>query len=111
MILYDVNFAGPDTRTGVQYGESTKSGAESDQELVEAVKRAGNVIMLADATYEITSEQATNQLTLPSDGYRLDAKEIIERKVIFAPTRSSPKPPTGSGITCSCSIQMDLCAI
>jgi adenylate cyclase len=97
MILYDVNFAGPDTRTGVQYGESTKSGAESDKELAEAVRRAGNVIMLVDATYEITSEQATNKLTLPSNGYSLGAKEIIERKVIFAPYAQLAEAAAGFG--------------
>ncbi len=53
--------------------------------------------MLADATYEITSEQATNKLTLPSDGYRLDAKEIIERKVIFAPYAQLAEAADGFG--------------
>src|SRR5207247_7298923 len=55
VIGYDVDFAGADTRKGgIDFGGAQWSGAESDNALVESVKKAGNVILLADATYEAT---------------------------------------------------------
>ena len=52
IVAYDVNFAEADTRTGFEFGGSTWSGAESDRALVDSVKKAGNVLLPADATYE-----------------------------------------------------------
>src|SRR2546428_12040972 len=54
-IVYDVNFAGPDPQTRFQYGGDTWSGAESDKALADSIKAAGNVILLADATYDATA--------------------------------------------------------
>ena len=51
-IAYDVDFAEADTRTGFEFGGDTWSGKESDQAFIDSVKTSGNVIMLADATYE-----------------------------------------------------------
>ncbi len=51
IVGYDVNFAGADTRIGFMYGGDTWSGAESDKALADSLKAAGNVILLADATY------------------------------------------------------------
>src|SRR6185436_15486072 len=50
IIVYDVNFAEADTRTGFDYGGDTLSGAASDESLVKAVQAAGNVVLLADGT-------------------------------------------------------------
>jgi adenylate cyclase len=83
VIAYDVNFAGPDTRTGVQFGQGTISGADSDKELVDAVRRSGNVIMLADATYEGSLADPTP--VLPDQGYSVNAPGAIEREVVFPP--------------------------
>ena len=52
VIVYDVNFAEPDDQGGFEFGSATLSGAESDQCLADSIKAAGNVILLADATYE-----------------------------------------------------------
>jgi adenylate cyclase len=81
LIVYDVNFAEPDTRVGFKMGDATLSGEESDQALVDSVKRAGNVIVLADASYEGT---VTNPPKIPSD-YAIDGPGIVEREVIFPP--------------------------
>src|SRR5262245_11288282 len=81
LIVYDVNFAEPDTRVGFKMGGETWSGKESDDAFVESVKKAGNVIMLADASYE---GKVTNQAPLPDD-FRIDATGIKERDAIFPP--------------------------
>ena len=79
---YDVNFAGADTREGFKYGGDTWSGAESDKALADSVKAAGNVILLANATFE---GAATGVRPLPDQGYRLDAPGIVERRVSSRP--------------------------
>ena len=52
--------------------------------LSEAVKNAGNVILLADATYE--GEQPTSPPELPDAGYRARrCRRDVERQVMFPP--------------------------
>ena len=51
-VIYDVQFTEADLQGSYQLGERTLTGPESDDALVTAVRRAGNVILLADATYE-----------------------------------------------------------
>ncbi len=84
LIVYDVNFAEADTRVGFKMGDATLSGEESDQALVDSVKRAGNVIMLADASYE---GKVTNPPQIASD-YRIDGEGIVERDVVFPPFKT-----------------------
>jgi adenylate cyclase len=81
LIVYDVNFAEADTRVGFKMGGDTWSGEESDKALVDSVKRAGNVIMLADASYEGT---VTDPPKIPSP-FRIDGAGIVERDVVFPP--------------------------
>jgi adenylate cyclase len=81
LIVYDVNFAEPDTRVGFKMGGDTWSGEESDKALIDSVKRAGNVIMLADASYEGT---VTDPPKIPSD-FTIDGPGIVEREVVFPP--------------------------
>ena len=81
-IVYDVLFAEPDTRIGFEFGGDTWSGKESDDAFASAIKKAGNVILLADATY---TGETTNDETWPDQGYRIDHPQIFERKVILAP--------------------------
>ena len=50
-IALDILFLEQDTREGFDYGGTKWSGAESDAGLVDAVRRAGTVILLADAVY------------------------------------------------------------
>jgi len=79
VIAYDVNFADPDTAR-FQYGGVEWTGEESDGALIDAVRGAGNVILLADATLEGYRADAA-----PRDqGFRLDAS-FIERTAIFPP--------------------------
>jgi hypothetical protein len=52
LIVFDVLFTDRDRRTGFSVGGRTMTGAESDAELVASVKRAGNVVLLADAVFE-----------------------------------------------------------
>ena len=82
LIAYDVDFADPDTRRGFDFGADTWSGAESDKAFVDSVKAAGNVILLADATYEAESGESRG---VPDAGFRFDAPGITERKVVFPP--------------------------
>src|SRR5207247_8976312 len=51
VIGYDVDFAGPDTNKRFEFGGREWSGAESDNELVASVRKAGNVVLLAEGTY------------------------------------------------------------
>jgi adenylate cyclase len=52
VIAYDVLFAGRDTQRDIKFGESTLSGEDSDRALVDSVAAAGNVLLLADATFQ-----------------------------------------------------------
>ena len=83
-IAYDIDFAEADTRKGFDFGGSTWSGAESDDALVTSVKAAGNVILLADATFEGTRLD-TSTPPIPQTGYPLDVPGIVERRVVFPP--------------------------
>jgi adenylate cyclase len=85
VVVYDVMFADPHTNTSIQFGETTISGAESDRKLVEAVKAAGNVVLLVDATYESESAVPDGALALPDAGYQLDVPGITERRAVFPP--------------------------
>jgi adenylate cyclase len=51
-IALDILFLERDTREGFDYGGAKWSGAESDAALVAATRRAGNVVLLADAVFE-----------------------------------------------------------
>ena len=52
VIAYDVLFTDRDRVTQFSVAGHMMSGAESDAELVASVKRAGNVVLLADAVFE-----------------------------------------------------------
>jgi adenylate cyclase len=51
-IAIDILFLERDTREGFDYGGTKWSGAESDAAMVAATRRAGNVVLLADAVFE-----------------------------------------------------------
>jgi adenylate cyclase len=80
-IVYDVVFSDADTRRGFDFGESTMSGAESDRMLADSVKAAGNVILVADASYDTEVEH----LELPDTGYPLDVDGIYELRGVLPP--------------------------
>jgi adenylate cyclase len=84
VIAYDVEFSEPDTRRGFDFGGSTMSGAESDRMLADSIKAAGNVILLADASYDAEVEN----LELPDSGYPLDVPGVYELRGVLPPTRA-----------------------
>ena len=63
VIAYDVLFTEHDRRTFTVGGE-TWTGEESDRELVDATRRAGNVVFAADVTGEGTEQPAVASLPL-----------------------------------------------
>ena len=81
LIVYDVNFAEADRRSFEIAGQ-TMAGQDSDQALAEAIRNAGNVILLADATFEGDQQ---GKYTWADQGYRLDHQGITERRTLFAP--------------------------
>jgi adenylate cyclase len=83
VIAYDIVFSDADTRSGFAFGGSTMSGAASDRMLADSVKAAGNVILVADASYDAEVEN----LTLPDAGYPLDAPGIYELRGVLPPVK------------------------
>jgi adenylate cyclase len=82
LIVYDVLFADEDLRVGFPYGGDTWSGPESDKALADTIKKAGNVILLADATFV---GETTEKQQLPDPGFRLNVPGVLERRVVFPP--------------------------
>ena len=80
-IVYDVLFAESDTRS-FQIGGETMEGKESDEAFAAAIRTAGNVIMLADATFEGEPKRTYDW---PDQNYRLSHSGVPERRVLFAP--------------------------
>jgi adenylate cyclase len=81
LIVYDVNFAEPDTNTFQIAGEAM-SGVDSDKAFAESIRSSGNVILLADATFE---GDQLGGASWPDQGYRLNAPGVTERRVVFVP--------------------------
>jgi adenylate cyclase len=94
LIVYDVLFAEADTRVGFPYGGATWSGAESDSELAASIRKAGNVILLADATF-VTEK--TGERSWRNQGYHLAAPEVLERRLIFEPPDVLADPAVALG--------------
>jgi adenylate cyclase len=67
VIGYDVLFVDRDMRGSFPLGDSgmSMSGADSDAALVESVKRAGNVVLAAEAIYEGSSSTTSETATAP----------------------------------------------
>jgi adenylate cyclase len=95
VIAYDVDFAEPDTRTGFEFGGDTWSGQESDDAFVDSVKKAGNVIMLADATYE--GQTSGSAPSMPATAFTADSPLVAERKTIFPPFEGLASAVAGFG--------------
>jgi len=79
LIVYDVLFIDPDKTVGFQYGGDSWSGRQSDDALADSVKKAGNVIVPADASFDSESPP------IPETGYRLDAPGPYDRRGILQP--------------------------
>jgi adenylate cyclase len=81
VIAYDVVFSDADTRRGFDFGGSVMSGAESDKALADSIAAAGNVILVADASYDTDVEHAV----LPDTGFPLDVDGIYELRGVLPP--------------------------
>ena len=82
VVAYDIDFAEADSRIGFTFGDATISGAESDKAMADSIAAAGNVILLADATF---TGDAPGVPPLVDEGYHLDVDGITERKVVYRP--------------------------
>lgn len=65
VIAYDVLFLESDTRSSFPVGDRKMTGADSDAELAAAIARAGNVVLLGDATYEGLQSDADAAALVP----------------------------------------------
>jgi adenylate cyclase len=83
VVAFDVGIWENDVTTH-RIGESTWSGADSDGALVEAVRQAGNVVLLADATHAAVAEQVHAPTAWPDPGYRLQG-ELAPRPTLIPP--------------------------
>ena len=93
VIAYDIVFSDADTRRGFDFGDSVMSGAESDRALADSVKAAGNVILVADASYDTEVEN----LALPDTGYALDVPGIYELRGVLPPFKTLADAASGLG--------------
>lgn len=84
VIVYDVVFAGADTRQEFVVNGTNWKGDESDAELIRAVKEAGTVILPVDATYESGDANERSE-PFASTGLALDTTRLIERRRVFPP--------------------------
>jgi adenylate cyclase len=82
-IVYDVLFVESDATRVFQIAGETVAGKDSDEALATALRASGNVILLADATFE---KDVTGKREWPDQGFRLDDAGITERSVLFTPT-------------------------
>jgi adenylate cyclase len=80
VIACDVNFADED-KTRFEFAGEDWTGAQSDRALADAVQKAGNVILLADATLE---GYRVETAPFADPGYR-PWSGAIERPVVFPP--------------------------
>ena len=101
VIAYDVNFAGDDPIGQFEFNDKTWTGSMSDEAFAKSAREAGNVIMLADATYEpdktADASSASGPQLPPDDGYLLDVPGVIERGIIFPPYRGLRDAVAGFG--------------
>jgi adenylate cyclase len=97
VIGYDVDFAGPDTNKEFEFGGRRWSGAESDNELANSVRRAGNVVLLADATYEAAAGSSPPYLR---SEFNVSGAGVLERRVVFPPPEALANAGLSLGHNC-----------
>jgi adenylate cyclase len=98
VVAYDVGFFEPDGRSGFDVGGTTWTGAESDAEFVASVRKAGNVVLLAEATYAGSADGKDAEVTRvpPIPGLRIDGA-FEDRPVVRAPFASLAGASRGMG--------------
>src|SRR5262245_9778121 len=89
VVAYDVNFASPDPTLLFDLAGTKWTGAQSDEELVKSARKAANLVVVADATYEVdaAANAALNagNAVIPDQNFPLDAPDVIERELVFLP--------------------------
>ena len=63
-------------------GGDTLSGAESDRAFAASVNRAGNVLLLVDATF---GGEKTDAAPIPDNGLRLASDRVLQRRTLLPP--------------------------
>ena len=98
VVAVDITFAERDRVAQYDIGGEMTSGKQSDQALADAVKRSGNVIMLADAVDEglIDGSRREAPLTGSDPGYRVGDR-AEPRPVILAPYAELAEASAGLG--------------
>ena len=88
LVVYDVLFSEGD-KASTDIGGTVWTGAESDQALVDAVKAAGNVILVAEASSEATvlanAEARPSLDGIPSLTARWPVERFAERRPMLVP--------------------------
>jgi adenylate cyclase len=95
-IVLDVGFWEPERESTYEFFGQPWSSAKSDQALADAVKRAGNVVVLTDATPPGLVEGESAQIPWSSPAYRL-GPAIEERPVITPPIPALAAAAAGLG--------------
>jgi adenylate cyclase len=103
VIAYDVLFLERDLRSGFPLGDSgtVMSGADSDNALVDSVKRAGNVVLAAEAIFEgssSTTGAAAMAPALPGVNYEPGAT-FLQRPYLRLPFDELANASAGVGHT------------
>ena len=93
VVAYDVVLSDADTRRGFDMGDATMTGAESDRMLADSVKAAGNVVLVADASYDTEVEH----LELPDTGFPLDVNGVYELRGALPPIGVLASAASGLG--------------
>ena len=72
------------------------SGADSDAALVESVQNAGNVILLAEASYGFSGD-TTSLPPVPDQGFAVDDAAVLQRQAVFLPYPDLARAAAGFG--------------
>ena len=80
VVAYDVNFAQADDRGEFEFAGEKWTGVKSDAAFAESVRKAGNVVLLADATYD---GEDTRVGPPPDYHFQLDQPGIVDRRTIY----------------------------
>ena len=98
VVAYDVGFFEADGRSGFDVGGDTWTGADSDAVFVESVQKAGNVVLLAEATYagSAAGKDAAVHRVPPLPGLRIDGA-LEERSIVRAPFEGLAQAARGMG--------------
>jgi adenylate cyclase len=98
VVGYDVGFFEPDGRSGFDVAGDTWTGAESDAVFVESVQKAGNVVLLAEASYagSAAGRDADVRRVPPLPGLRIEGA-LEERPIVRAPFEALARAARGLG--------------